>query len=474
VIAARYLCLAIPAALVLVGGLVERDRRGRAAALLAFIAAAVGIAALHEVSRLAGWYAFAPVDGAFRGMPVDLWLGWAALWGAVPVLCRRFVPLTVAIGLLLWLDVTAMPALEAVPAPAAGGRLGGGMVRLAPDWLLGEVLGLLVVAVPAQLLGRWTADNQRLAARMLLQVAVFAAATLWLVPTVAFEFGDGSWAHLTSLPAPYLVVLAQVGLVLAAPALLAVGEFATRGGGTPYPWDPPQRLVVTGPYAYLANPMQLSAVLLVAVLAGATRSLTLGATAVATAAFAAGLAAAHERHAMLIRYGTQWREYRSHVRNWWPCWTPYLPGPPAVLWLDDECDTCRGVGRFLQGRHARHLTVAPARRHPTTLWRARYAGGDGHQERGVAAVARALEHIDLGWATIGWILRLPGLVWLAQLVVDAMIAAPHAAGGVACGESRGEQCPATPRSACWPAPSRRSARTASPVSPPAPSPRPRV
>lgn len=110
--AARYLCLALPAALVLAGGRLERDRDARAAALLAFVAAAVGIAALGEVAGLAGWYTYAAVDGTFGGMPVDLWLGWAALWGPVPVLYRRFLPVPIALGLLLWLDAVAMPVLH--------------------------------------------------------------------------------------------------------------------------------------------------------------------------------------------------------------------------------------------------------------------------------------------------------------------------------------------------------------------------
>jgi len=45
-------------------------------------------------------------------------------------------------------------------------------------------------------------------------------------------------------------------------------EFARRGGGTPYPWDPPDRLVTSGPYAYVRNPMQLSTTLIM-LLAGA-------------------------------------------------------------------------------------------------------------------------------------------------------------------------------------------------------------
>jgi protein-S-isoprenylcysteine O-methyltransferase Ste14/predicted DCC family thiol-disulfide oxidoreductase YuxK len=419
--AARYLCLTVPAIAAL-----ARWRPGRdgAAAFLAFVAAAVGIAALNEVAGVAGWYGFAPVDGAFRGLPVDLWLGWAVLWGAIPVLYRRFVPLPLALGLLLWLDAVAMPALDP-------------LVRLGPQWLIGETVGLLFVALPAQLLGRWTADRRRLGARAVLQVAAFAAVTLWLVPTVAFELGDGSWAH---VPRQLLLPLAQFGLLVATPALMAVREFAVRGGGTPYPWDPPVRLVTTGPYAYVANPMQLSAVALLALLAACTRSATLGAVALAAAAFGAGVARPHENHDLAGRYGERWREYRRSVRDWRPRWTPYRAGPPAVLWLDEGCEACRGVARFLERRRPRGLTLAPAHEHRPPLWRSLYADG-GHEERGVAAVARALEHLNLGWATVGWLLRLPGAGWLAQLVTDAMIAPPHAA-------QPGERCQPTPSSGC--------------------------
>jgi len=414
VTAARYLCLALPAALALTGVRLERDRRARGAALLAFVAAAVGVAALHEVAKVAGWYTFAPVDGAFRGLPVDLWLGWAALWGAVPVLFRRVLPLPVALGLLAWLDLVAMPMLYP-------------LVRLEPTWLVGEAAGLLAVALPAQLLGRWTADGRRLGARVVLQLVVFSATVLWLLPTAAFELGDGSWAHVAGLPAPWPPVLAQVGLVLAVPGLLAVREFAVRGGGTPYPWDPPSRLVTTGPYAYVANPMQLSAAGPLALLAPAARSWTLAVATAAAVAFSAGVARIHERHELAGRFGPPWYAYRRHVRDWLPRWRPYLPGPAATLWLDGGCGECRAVERFLRERGARRLTLAPADQHRPPLWRSRYAGGDGHGERGVAAVARALEHVNLAWAWLGWSLRLPGVAWLAQLVTDAMIAAPHEA-----------------------------------------------
>lgn len=420
---ARYLCLAVPAVAVLVAARLDRDRAAWAGAFLAFVATLVGIAGLHEVATAAGWYAFAPVDGAYRGLPVDLWLGWAALWGPMPVLLRRAVPVPVALGLLLWVDVLAMPALDP-------------LVRLGPRWLHAEVLGLVLVALPAQLLGRWTADRRHLVGRALLQVATFTGLTLWLVPSVAFTLGDGGWERLAALPTPALLVLAQLGFAVAVPALAAVREFVTRGGGTPFPWDPPVRLVTTGPYAYLANPMQAGTVLLLLLLAAATASVTLAAAALLAAAFSAAVAGPHERHDMQQRYGPAWVAYRRAVRDWWPRYRPDAAGPPSRLWLDDDCGPCTAVHDFLRRREPRRLDLLAAARAPTVLWRARYDGADGCTASGVAAVARGLQHVTLGWAYAGWVLQLPGVGWLTQLVTDALIAPPHPAGGRV--TSRGE------------------------------------
>ncbi|AGL17408.1 methyltransferase [Actinoplanes sp. N902-109] len=413
-ILARYLSLGAPALAVLAAG--RLDRRAIPGAALAFAWAMTGIAALHEPATRCTWYSFAPVDGAYRGMPVDLWLGWALLWGPLPVLLRRRVPLIVPLGLLLWTDAIAMPALHS-------------LVRLGPHWLIGELLGLTVVALPAQLLGRWTADRRRLRERALLQVVLFAGLSLWLLPSIAFTLGDGGWDRLTALRPSTLFLLAQAALLLATPAVAAVREFVVRGGGTPFPWDPPVRLVTSGPYAYVANPMQVSAILLVLLLAAVTTSRTLAAGALLAVAFAAAVAAPHETTDLSLRYGASWRTYRRHVRDWIPRPHPLPTGDE--LWLDEDCGPCSVLSRFFRRRG---LPVRAAADSPVLLWRARYREDDG-----VRAVARALEQAGLGWAYAGWVLQLPLLDRLAQIVVDALIAPPHPAGPPAGGHAGAAQ-----------------------------------
>nr|WP_155375670.1 methyltransferase [Catellatospora vulcania] len=414
---ARHACLLLPVVAVLAAGFAGRGsanvRRERGAALLAFIAAAVGVAALNEVAAVAGWWTYAEVAGAFRGVPVDLWLGWAVLWGPVPVLLHRFVPAPVAVGVLLWLDLATMPMLSP-------------LVELGPHWIAGEVLGVVTVALPTILLGRWTAREQRLGARAVLQLVTFTGLVLWLLPTAAFSYGDGSWARLQALPGWALSLLVQAFALAAVPALAAMREFAIRGGGTPYPWDPPRRLVTTGPYAYLANPMQCGAVLLLLLLAAGTASLTLAAAAVSGVAFSVALAGPHEHDDLARRFGADWRAYRREVRDWWPRLRAY-PHREATVWLDADCGPCSAVWRALARRRPAALHLAAAAEHPRVLWRARYTAADGHTERGVAAVARAFEHTHLGWAYASWAVRLPVLAQLAQLVTDALITPPHPA-----------------------------------------------
>jgi len=54
-----------------------------------------------------------------------------------------------------------------------------------------------------------------------------------------------------------------------------------------------------------------------------------------------------------------------------------------------------------------------------------YEAEDGTREEGVAAFARAVERIHLGWAFVGWAIRLPVARHVLQAVMDVSGAGPR-------------------------------------------------
>jgi hypothetical protein len=79
------------------------------------------------------------------------------------------------------------------------------------------------------------------------------------------------------------------------------------------------------------------------------------------------------------------------------------------------------VRRWIEARHPFALEIVAAEDHPTrNLTRMTYDPMDGTApEEGIAALARALEHINLAWAYAGAYLRLPVIRTLVQLLIDA-------------------------------------------------------
>ena len=118
-----------------------------------------------------------------------------------------------------------------------------------------------------------------------------------------------------------------VGAVLVA-AGAALGAwtgrlFATRGQGTPAPWNPPQRLVVAGPYRHVRNPMitgAATAVLGEAVLLGSLWLLGWWAVFLVGNHFYFMLS---EEPALQRRFGEDYRLYKRNVPRWIPRPTPW-------------------------------------------------------------------------------------------------------------------------------------------------------
>lgn len=106
-------------------------------------------------------------------------------------------------------------------------------------------------------------------------------------------------------------------------------RFALQGRGTPAPPVPTERLVVSGLYRYVRNPMYLS---VIATVVG--QALLFGSTALLYYVLVVWLGfhvfiRAYEEPALRARYGAQYDAYCAAVRRWVPRPRPYTPTRPA-------------------------------------------------------------------------------------------------------------------------------------------------
>ncbi len=388
----------------------QPGQRRAAGALLACAWNFPALLLLNVLAFRFGWWRFEAQGGLLLGLPVDLYLGWILLWGAIPAFAMPSLDLGLTLSFLLILDLVWMPTPEPV-------------VQLGERWLVGEFLGLLVCLLPAQSLARWTSDQSHLPARATLQVIAFSGLTLGVLPTIILQLTGGAWQALTQRSLWLNGIALQILAVPAILGLSAVQEFVQRGTGTPVPYDPPRKLVTSGVYAYLSNPMQTSLLLIFVGWGFLLESWWVSAAGLVGALYSAGFAAWSERGDMAQRFGEDWMDYARGVRPWIPRWRPWVaPKQTARLYLAESCLPCSQLAHWFQCRRPVGLALLAAEAHPSRdLNRLTYDPCDGSPvEEGLAALARGLEHLHFGWALGAWFLRLPVICHLVQLLVDAV------------------------------------------------------
>ena len=160
--------------------------------------------------------------------------------------------------------------------------------------------------------------------------------------------------------------------------------------------------------------MQLSAAVLLVGWGLFLGSVWVSAAGVMAHIYSVGLAAWDEGEDLSVRFGDTWIEYQKHVRNWVPRWRPWHASRhegylPARLYVAESCGACSQVKRWFEQQSAIGLQIIAAELHPgRSLFRITYDPCDGNaEETGVAAIARAIEHINFAFAFCGWIMRLP-------------------------------------------------------------------
>jgi protein-S-isoprenylcysteine O-methyltransferase Ste14 len=154
--------------------------------------------------------------------------------------------------------------------------------RLVPPLLI--LPGTVLVLVPASII--WLTDGTRWEA----QLVGFDDLRFWLA-----------------------VLLTCAGLLL---TIRTCQLFVTVGKGTPAPWDPPQMLVVQGPYRYVRNPMITSVLFLLAAEALFLASWVLAGWLLVVFLANAVYFPLVEEKALERRFGDHYRLYKANVPRW--------------------------------------------------------------------------------------------------------------------------------------------------------------
>jgi len=157
--------------------------------------------------------------------------------------------------------------------------------------------------------------------RVLLSLLIPGLALVWIPYTL--------WSRKPGPPGQALGSFRFVGVLLivlgTAGLLRCIGEFAFTGRGTLAPVDPPRRLVTTGMYRFVRNPMYVAALVLLVGQAIFFES---------TAALAYAIFLWLAFHLFVVFYeephlrdvfGAPYDEYRSEVARWIPRLRPLEP-----------------------------------------------------------------------------------------------------------------------------------------------------
>jgi protein-S-isoprenylcysteine O-methyltransferase Ste14 len=390
--ALRWLLFLGPLAVALYLGLrVRHDRRTLIGCLFAFLYGLGLIFATHSLAIAVGWWHYGGTVLMLNGIPADIWIGGAILFG--PVLYLAFpstAPFWLTLPIVVLLHGTLFSSLRPL---VYGGQ----------DWFAGVALVFAVAHIPAIYLARWTSKDQNLAYRVTLLAIGYGFLAFMVLPALIMH-AMGERLDLTSRPLPLIaacMVLIGIFFVI---GFSAVQLFAVHGKGTPIPLDPTKRLVRTGLFAYVTNPMQLVSAATWILMGIALGSIWVASSAVMAWIFVVGMVRWHHRHDLLKRFPDGWPEYRAHVPEWIPRWRPWVPFPSKLLFDPGNGSHQRFI-RWLGARECIGLIFSPVANSPLTFIEA----SEDVTFTGLSAAAKALNHINFAWAVFAAALLLIAL-----------------------------------------------------------------
>ncbi|MGF6824387.1 protein-S-isoprenylcysteine O-methyltransferase Ste14 [Microbacterium sp. ZKA21] len=204
-------------------------------------------------------------------------------------------------------------------AAAGGSGVAGLLVlrgRLPSEWLLTGPFRFRTAPERGSHLGRTFA-----------QIIVFWGLFLVVLPAVIAAV-EHRWVLTLEVGPPVRIVGAVLLIAMSALGLWSAVTMSKRGDGTPLPSAMPHRLVISGPYRFVRNPMALAGIA-----QGVAVGMLLGSWLVVLCALCGSLVwnfliRPHEEADLARRFGAAFEDYRRRVR----CWIPSLPvsGAPTA------------------------------------------------------------------------------------------------------------------------------------------------
>jgi protein-S-isoprenylcysteine O-methyltransferase Ste14 len=152
--------------------------------------------------------------------------------------------------------------------------------------------------------------------RTLIVSALFVSLWTWFLPR--WIVGNGAFAH----PRPLGWIVIAIGALIAGSCIF---EFAWRGIGTPAPFDPPRRLVISGPYRWVRNPMYVGMGIILLGEAVTFPLLTKTMLIMTVSLWCAVMLfiIGYEEPTLREKFGDDYIEYCTHVRRWIPRLRPW-------------------------------------------------------------------------------------------------------------------------------------------------------
>lgn len=336
-------------------------------------------------------------------IPYDILFIWMFLW-VIPFFFFKGKYFFIIALIVFWIDILVMPILENLQ-----------ILKLNSNWLIGEILLVVLVFIPSYLWAKFYYNNKYLSIRALFQVLVMSLFLLIVLPfsVKIYEVGSFKFHDLDS-------IYFQIIFIISFPAFIAVIDLVEKGKGTPFPYDKTKHLVKTGVYAYIKNPIQWSFTLLFIPLAFYHQSYLLILGSVISFSYTIGVSNLQEFEDMVERFGDDWNNYRRIIPSWYFLWKPKQI-PLGTVYFKKGCNQCEEVKMWFETKKTKNLKIDFSENYVgKELLQVTYKNYLGEEFKSVKAIAHSLEHINLGYASLGWFLRFPLVLFIFQSIIDGL------------------------------------------------------